>query len=218
MYFFMAVIALVGWCALVLQLYIIITNNIANGTSVVDGIIKFFSFFTVLTNILLSLSLTAVLISPSSGVGKFFSRISVQSAIVVYISIVSIVYNIILRQLWDPQGLQLIADVLLHQVIPLIYVFYWVAFIPKGTLVWKFPFRLLIYPLIYLVYIVVRGAATGHYPYPFMDVTQIGTEKMLWNAFFIMIAFVGIGYLLVATDASMKRKADKRSRPQRSIK
>ena len=41
MYVFMAVIALAGWFALALQLYIIITNNIANDTSVVDGVVKF---------------------------------------------------------------------------------------------------------------------------------------------------------------------------------
>ena len=212
MYAFMAVIALTGWFALALQLYIIIRNNIANDTSVVDGVIKFFSFFTVLTNILVALSLTAALISPATGMGKFFSRVSVKSAIAVYIAIVSIIYNFVLRQLWNPQGLQLIADILLHQVIPLLYVFYWIAFVPKGTLAWKFPVRLLIYPLIYLTYIIVRGAATGHYPYPFMDVTQIGTEQVLLNALLIMIGFITIGFLLVITDMSMKPKARRRSR------
>ena len=212
MYAFMAVIALTGWFALILQLYIIITNNIANDTSVVDGVIKFFSFFTVLTNILVALSLTAGLISTASGMGKFFFRVSVKSAIAVYIAIVSIIYNFVLRQLWNPQGLQLIADILLHQVIPLLYVFYWIAFVPKGTLAWKFPVRLLIYPLIYLTYIIVRGAATGHYPYPFMDVTQIGTEQVLLNTLLIMIGFITIGFLLVITDMSMKPKARRRSR------
>ena len=208
----MAVTALAGWFALALQLYIIITNNIANDTSVVDGVIKFFSFFTVLTNILVALSLTAGLISPALGMGKFFSRVSVKSAIAVYIAIVSIIYNFVLKQLWNPQGLQLIADILLHQVIPLLYVFYWIVFVPKGTLAWKFPVRLLIYPLIYLIYIIVRGAATGHYPYPFMDVTQIGTEQVLLNTLLIMIGFITIGFLLVITDMSMKPKTRRRSR------
>ncbi len=208
----MAITALAGWFALTLQLYIIITNNIANDTSVVDGIIKFFSFFTVLTNILVALSLTAGLISPASGMGKFFSLVSVKSAIAVYIAVVSIIYNFVLRQLWNPQGLQLIADILLHQVIPFLYGFYWIAFVPKGGLAWKFPVRLLIYPLIYLTYIIVRGAATGHYPYPFMDVTQIGTEQVLLNALLIMIGFITIGFLLVITDMSMKPKARRRSR------
>ena len=205
------IIALTGWAALALQLYIIVTNNIASNSSVADGIIRFFSFFTVLTNILVALSLTISLVAPYSALGKFFSRTTVKSSVAVYIIIVSIVYNIALKNLWDPQGLQLIADILLHQAIPVLYTLYWLAFVPKGTLTWKFPVRLLVYPLFYLIYVIVRGGATGHYPYPFMDVSQIGTEKMIINALIIMTAFIVIGFLIVGIDSYMKPKVRKHS-------
>ncbi|MFZ5976285.1 MULTISPECIES: Pr6Pr family membrane protein [unclassified Hydrotalea] len=32
----------------------------------------------------------------------------------------------------------------------------------------------LIYPLLYLVYILIRGSFSGFYPYPFVNVLQIG--------------------------------------------
>lgn len=196
--------ALVGWFALILQLYIIVSNAIVNNNSVVSSIIKYFSYFTILTNILAALSLTLSLIMQSSALGKFLRSASAKAAIAVYIIIVGIVYNLVLRQLWDPKGLQLIADILLHQVIPIAYTVYWVVFVPKSNLAWKQPFIWLIYPLIYLLYAIIRGAVTGHYPYPFIDVSQIGFSKMLVNTTIMMIAFISIGFLLVAIDKRKK--------------
>ncbi len=196
--------ALVGWFALILQLYIIVSNAIVNNNSVVSSIIKYFSYFTILTNILAALSLTLSLIMQSSALGKFLRSASAKAAIAVYIIIVGIVYNLVLRQLWDPKGLQLIADILLHQVIPIAYTVYWVVFVPKSNLEWKQPFIWLIYPLLYLLYAIIRGAVTGHYPYPFIDVSQIGFSKMLVNTLIMMIAFISIGLLIVGIDKRKK--------------
>ena len=51
------------------------------------------------------------------------------------------------------------ADRLLHYVIPLAFVAYWMIFVPKGTLRWTAPLVWLIYPLAYLAVSLVRGAA-----------------------------------------------------------
>ena len=201
---YIAVTAGAGWFALILQLYVIISNAVVNNNSVLGSIIKYFSYFTILTNVLVALSLTLSLRAPSPSVAKVFSIGSVKTAIAVYIIIVGIVYNLLLRQMWDPKGLQLVADILLHQVIPVAYTVYWVAFIPKSGLHWKQPFLWLMYPLIYLLYAIIRGAVTGHYPYPFIDVSQIGLNKMLANALIIMIAFISIGLLLVGIDKRKK--------------
>lgn len=201
---FAAVTAIVGWFSLILQLYVIISNAINNNNSIAGSIIKYFSYFTILTNILVALSLTMCIVMPSSTAGKFFKSGSAKAAIGVYIIIVGIVYNLLLRQLWDPKGLQLIADILLHQLIPIAYTIYWVVFVPKSNLEWKQPFIWLIYPLLYLLYAIIRGAVTGHYSYPFIDVSQIGLSKMLLNTTIMMIAFISIGLLVVGIDKRKK--------------
>jgi hypothetical protein len=66
----------------------------------------------------------------------FFSKPSVTTAIAVYIFIIGLVYNIILRNLWQPQGSQKIADELLHVAVPLLYVLYWLIFAKKNPLQW----------------------------------------------------------------------------------
>jgi hypothetical protein len=54
------------------------------------------------------------------------------------------------------------------------------------------------YPLVYLVYTLIRGSVTGTYPYPFLDVCVIGYGRMLANAAVLLIAFLGMGLAIVA--------------------
>lgn len=203
---YMAVLAVTGWFALLLQFYLIVSNAAVNGFPVVGAVVKFFSFFTILTNIIVAWSLTAHLLKPQSTLGKFFSRSSVKAAIADYIIIVALVYNIVLSKLWDPQGLQLLADVLLHQAVPVLYVLYWIIFVPKGHLKLTQIFRWLIYPFIYLLYVLVRGGYTGHFPYPFLDVNQLGIQSVAQSSGIIMATFIGVAILLLIVDKLMTGK------------
>ncbi|MEO5946218.1 MAG: Pr6Pr family membrane protein, partial [Chitinophagaceae bacterium] len=103
-------IAVIGWFALILQLYVMLNTNAKNGIAVTTTVINFFSFFTILCNLLVAFSLTFSIIFPKSKLGIFFSKPTTQSAIGLYIVIVGIVYSVALRKIWNPEGLQLIAD------------------------------------------------------------------------------------------------------------
>src|SRR5690242_8083233 len=105
-------IAIISWFALVLQLYLMLDRTATAGESMINAIINFFSYFTILSNIFVAI-VTTVSSFRSSSPG-FFSRINVQSAIALYIFIVALVYNLVLRSQWNPKGWQLIADNLLH--------------------------------------------------------------------------------------------------------
>jgi len=50
---------------------------------------------------------------------------------------VGVSYSLLLRHLRNPQGAQKIADILLHDVVPVMYLGYWLIFIPNGSLRWK---------------------------------------------------------------------------------
>jgi len=56
----------------------------------------------------------------------------------------------------------------------------------------------LCYPLIYLIYTLVRGSFTGTYPYPFLDVGVIGYGGMMANVAVLLIVFLGMGLAIVA--------------------
>jgi len=196
--------AIAVWLALIAQFYLIVINRQA---SVPEIIVRYFTFYTILTNILIAVACTVLLLKPVSGWGAFFSRQTTLTAVAVNITIVGVTYNIILRFLWNPQGLQFVVDELLHLIIPIAFILFWLIFVPKGGLKWTSIFPWMIYPLVYLTIVLIRGALSGYYPYPFLDVTDIGYSQTLINAGGITIAFVVVALLFVAIDKMMDKKA-----------
>jgi hypothetical protein len=185
---------LLGWFALAGQFYLIILNR---STSVVDVIIRYFTFYTILTNLLVAFCFTFLLFSPGSKRGKFFARTRIATALAVYIAVVGLTYNIVLRPLWNPQGLQMIIDELLHSVIPVIYILYWFLFAHKNQLHWKDALPWLIFPLVYLIVILVLGSFSGYYPYPFVDVVKLGYQAVFINSGYVTLAFLFFSFLFV---------------------
>jgi hypothetical protein len=191
---FFPIIAIVGWFAVFLQLYLIILNRAA---SLPETIVRFFSFFTIQTNILVAICFTFLWLKPKSKWGLFFSKPKNTTAITLYITIVGLVYNAILRFLWAPTGSQKVADELLHSVIPILVLLYWILFVPKKALEFKNIFPWLIFPTVYLVYTLIRGAFFSFYPYPFVDVILLGYNSVLLNSFFMLLAFLFLGTLFI---------------------
>src|SRR5690606_12194116 len=95
--------------------------------------------------------------------------------------IVGMIYVLVLRDLWNPQGLQLWVDAALHYVIPILFIIHWLNYVPKRKLVWFHSIVWLIPPLLYIAYILIRGDLTGYYPYPFLDVDRSGSATVLYN-------------------------------------
>jgi hypothetical protein len=186
--------AVLGWFALALQLYLMLITVPAGAT--LSTVITFFSFFTILTNLLVAVVFTVAGFRLEWG--KWFNHPSVQAGSVVYIAIVGAIYQLLLRHLWNPQGAQWVADSLLHSVIPLGYILYWLLFPPRTGLRWKDVLAWLVYPAVYLVYVLVRGALIGIYPYPFVDVTVLGYGGVLVRAGVFLLVFLGTGLLVVA--------------------
>ena len=138
---------------------------------------------------------------------EFFRRPSVQAGTAVYIAIVGIAYHLLLRQLWNPQGAQLVADIVLHSVMPAAYLLYWFLFAPRTGLHWKDAVAWLGYPGVYLVYSLARGAAIGVYPYPFVDVNLLGYGGVFVRAAIFLLAFLAMGLLVVAVGRSTRGRS-----------
>ncbi len=117
-----AVLAAIGWFALVLQLGIMLRNAANAGTSLLGAVGSFLSFFTILTNLLVAVALAATVPTrPPRALRRLFEPPG-ATALAGYITVVGVVYSLVLRQLWHPTGAQLVADILLHDVMPLTYV------------------------------------------------------------------------------------------------
>jgi hypothetical protein len=196
-----AVIAGLGWFGLSVQLCFNIHWALVKDLSIPATLINYFSYFTIETNLLVALMLTIFCAWPQAE--QFLIRPSVKSALVVYIIIVGVVYAVLLRNLWHPHGLQLLADIVLHDAIPFLYPLYWLAFLPKGSLRWSDPAWWLVYPVLYFLYSMLRGAAFGIYLYPFFDVAQLGVARAWGNAIVLLAVFFGLGAGLTALDRAL---------------
>lgn len=192
------VAAVLGWIALALQLYLSIRLSVVRGRGFVGGMVTYFSFFTILTNILASMALTAPLVRTRSRVTRFFTRPTVNTAIAASIVLVAIVYTAVLQSHWDPKGLQLVVDMMLHHLMPVMFVTYWWVVVPGEDLHWSQVPRWASYPILYFVYATVRGAVTRDYPYPFIDAGALGYPHALGNAAGILVGFIAVSLILVA--------------------
>ncbi len=175
-------LAVLGWAGLTIQLYLIFFARLSIGASLLGGLVSFFSYFTILTNTLVATVLTCAVTERESAARRWFLQPWVSSGIAVSIAVVGLAYSILLRHLWHPEGWQFVADELLHDVMPLLFLGYWWRCVPKGTLrLWHLPLWL-IYPLVYFIYALLRGHLLGAYAYPFIDVAVLGYPQVLANA------------------------------------
>jgi hypothetical protein len=166
------------------------------------ALIRFFSYFTILTNLLVIIYLSAhtFRINPRNKfIGKLISGFKFpesSTAITVYIVVVGLVYQLILSK--PLSGWIIVSDGILHAVIPVFFTIYWFVFISNQRVnVATIPYWL-IYPFIYFLYILVRGELTDIYPYPFIDVSELGYPKVLFNCFVVAIVFLVISISLAA--------------------
>ncbi|CEL31143.1 MULTISPECIES: Pr6Pr family membrane protein [Pseudomonas] len=192
--------ATLGWAGLGIQLYLIFIARLSVEASLLGGLVSFFSYFTVLTNTLVATVLTCAVTPRESAARRWFLQPWVSSGVTVSIVVVGLAYSLLLRHLWHPEGWQFIADELLHDVMPLVFLGYWWFCVPKGTLrLWHLPVWL-IYPLVYFAYALLRGNLLGAYAYPFIDVAVLGYPQVFINAGGILAGFVGIGLAMIGLD------------------
>ena len=192
--------ATLGWAGLGIQLYLIFIARLSVEASLLGGLVSFFSYFTVLTNTLVATVLTCAVTPRESAARRWFLQPWVSSGVTVSIVVVGLAYSLLLRHLWHPEGWQFIADELLHDVMPLVFLGYWWFCVPKGTLrLWHLPVWL-VYPLVYFAYALLRGDLLGAYAYPFIDVAVLGYPQVFINAGGILAGFVGIGLAVIGLD------------------
>jgi len=195
---FAVVIALLAWIGLALHFVDTLTKAANNGISLLEGSARFFSFFTVVSNLIVAVAMSLIAFAPGSRLAQFVNTSSVLTATAVYITIVAIVYSLFLRGVVKLEGMLLISDHIVHDIVPPLFVIYWGVYAPKNNLKWSEPFKWLIVPVLYIVYCLIHGAFDSWYPYWFADVTKLGYPTALRNAFLVLVAFLVFGYIFAA--------------------
>lgn len=204
-YWCRCVAAVVGWSTLALQLGLMVQSE---GWV---GLLKFWDYFTFLSTLLVYLVFTTASLPP--GQVRFFAHPKVKSGIGVYSCLSALVYYLLLRQNWQPTGGWLVADLSFHVVLPTLYLVEWLWGTPKSGLQWRDAVRWLAFPLAFVVWALVWGALTGFYPYPFLNVSQLGYAAVCANSGLLAVGFLVLGLLVVALGRWLSRGTRQRLPP-----
>jgi hypothetical protein len=168
--------------------------------------LRFFSFFTILTNLLAAAALLVPVVAPHSAAGRFLARPTVRTAVTGYIIMVGVIYDLLLRDLSQRQGWPMFFEHMLHYVTPPLFVVDWLAFVDKRDLDWRVGFGALGFPLVYIAWTLVHGALSGWYPYPFVDVADLGYARTLLNIAGLVLLFLALEVVLAAIGGALARR------------
>nr|WP_047167191.1 Pr6Pr family membrane protein [Sphingomonas sp. Y57] len=164
--------------------------------------VRFLSYFTILTNMLVAVSGLAI----AAGRGRFAvlaARPAWRAAVTLDILVVALVYHLLLRNVTLPGAIGGTANALVHQLVPAAWTICWLLFPPHGAIDRAAPWRWLLYPLGFALWTLLHGAIGGWYPYPFMDAARLGYPTMLANILAIGVLFLGLGYGLRWVDGRL---------------
>jgi hypothetical protein len=190
-------LAIVAWFGLLLQLWLSIRLALANGRPAIGGLISYFGYFTILTNIFVALVCTAGSLGRRAADRSFLYRLPAVGCSTAAILIVGVSYHALLREIWAPQGAEWVANLVLHYIVPAGALLHWLIYSHAGRPRWWAPLSWCWYPLAYFAYVMTRGEILSSYPYPFIDALTLGYAQTLVNAIGFLIGFIAVGYVLL---------------------
>lgn len=152
-----------------------------------ERVLRFFSYFTVQSNILVFASVLALTRDPDhDGRGWRVLRLTALLGI----TVTGLVYVVVLGPTLHPTGLGWWTNAGLHYAAPVLTLAGWLVFGPRPRVSGHTVGWALIWPLGWIGYALALGAVTDWYPYPFLDVTQIGYAAALRNVAFVAVLAV----------------------------
>ena len=186
-----AVVALAVVVSLAVQLVLLLgsgtdanTGDSQAAVPVATRLVRLVSYFTIESNLfVLATSLTLALDPRRDGPVWRVLRLDALLGI----TVTGLVYWTLLAPVVDLHGAALAAGLGFHLVSPVGAVVAWLAFGPRPRITWSTVRWAFVWPLAWVAWTFLHGAVTGWYPYPFLDVTVIGSAR----------ALVGVGVVLV---------------------
>ena len=196
---------LIGAVGLVLQFAISIPASLSAGRNLADALITFFTYYTILTNLALVLIYLSDL-SKARWLGWFRSA-RTRGMMAGAILLVMLFYHALLASLWSPEGVAWVADTILHYVTPIFYIIWWWIFADHGRLAWRDVPLMLVPSLIYIIWVLMRGAIVAEYPYPVFNVTDLGYPQVLVNIVIVAIVLAVFFACTLAADRYLARSS-----------
>lgn len=159
-----------------------------------ERLVRLFSYFTIQSNLLVLVA-SALHAARPARTGRLMAVLHLDALLC--IAVTGVVYHAVLADAGvdlTPSGA--LANLLLHTVTPVGTWVVWLLVGPRprfggATVAWS-----VVYPLAWIAYTFVRGAATGWYPYPFLDAGALGLATAARNTALVAVAFLVLALLV----------------------
>jgi hypothetical protein len=175
------------------------------GQSTFDPV-NFFSYFTIDSNVIAAAVLLVGAVTRSRERDGFDL---LRGAAVVYMAITGIVFTLLLSGTDVDTAIPWVNTVV-HELIPLVMVTDWLAVPPRQRLSLRTAVGWLAFPLVWILYTMIRGAAVGRYPYPFLDPRGSGYASVVAYcvAILALLLVVGVVVARLGSAGAARRRED----------
>ena len=193
-----AVIALTAWVGVGVQFH----ASSAHDGPPLATLWSMARYFTILANLALAVTFTGVALDR-----RGFGRPSLLGGVTLAILLVGVVFSLLLSGIVVLRGAdERLANFLMHYATPILTPLFWLGYARKGALRRRDPLIWAVFPLSYLGFALLRGAADGRYPYGFIDVGKIGWAQVGINAAAISAGFLLAGEVMLWLDRRLARQ------------
>lgn len=179
-------LGILGLSSLALEIIVLTNEGVFSAPN-------FFSFFTVLSNLFAAIFLIYF------GFTDSFSRRAqvIRGAVTLYMLMTGVIFAVLLAGL-DNVRLTAVPwnNLVLHYIMPIVVVGDWFIHPPKKSLPTKAVAAWIVFPILYVVYTLVRGALVSWYPYPFLNPSLSSYMQVIVVSLFISIFVLTAAYAL----------------------
>jgi len=169
------------------------------------NVLNFFSYFTNLSNLFAAAVLLLTGWRAAAARLRPTTVDALRAASTVNMAVVGIVFVLLLRDV-DLGSLQPWVNSLLHHVMPCVVMLDWLWQPPTRRPPLRTLLGMLVFPMLYLLYVVVRGEMVGWYPYPFMNPSLAGgAGGVALHAAGIALLFAVLGGVVLASGHRRRR-------------
>ncbi len=158
------------------------------------GGLVLFRFYTVQSNFIVFLYFGLILLGIIKDEGWYHNLLG---GVLIYIFITMSIFAIFLEAIYNPVGLYLVSSIFSHYLTPLLVVGFFVTFKKEysfsvGLIKWW-----IVYPLMYMVFMVMYGMLTSDYLYPFFQVSEVGVLGLITFMSALILLFLLLSFSLV---------------------
>ncbi len=195
---FATIIALAAFVGIFLKVFVDATDgdfNILRGLSALR-------YFTIQSNLIVALYFSMFFIKPIRN-NKIYQRY--LGAVTIYITVTFLIFVFFLQPIYHPTGWAGLSSILSHYIVPITSITYFILYREEVRFQYnEIPFWL-VFPVLYLVFVILLGAFTGDYIYPFFQVNQIGIPRLIINCIGLFTLFLLLSFMTVKMVSKPKK-------------